>query len=61
LHLHHAVALKIMKWAFGRIDGDLMEIGRAKPGFLRVEIGKQPSLEQGSAVKSMPGTMLAGQ
>src|SRR3546814_5543548 len=44
--LHHPVALEIMERAFGRVDRNLMKVGRPQPRLLRVEVGEEPALEQ---------------
>ena len=47
LHLHLPVALEVHDGTFWRIDRQLMEIGCAETGFLRIEIAEQTPLEQG--------------
>src|ERR1035437_7380977 len=37
-HLHVSIALMITKWTFGRVDWNLVEIGRAKARKLRIVI-----------------------
>src|ERR1019366_8448762 len=45
-HLHVPVALMIGKRALGRVDRDLVKIGRTQARKLRVEIGEQTALQQ---------------
>src|SRR3546814_17062498 len=35
-----------MERAFGRVDRNLMKVGRPQPRLLRVEVGEEPALEQ---------------
>ncbi len=44
--LHHPVTLHVVERALGRVDRDLVEIGRAQPRLLRVEIAEQAALQQ---------------
>src|ERR1039457_4787905 len=45
-HLHVSIALMISKRTLGRVDRDLVEIGRTQARKLRVEIGKKTALQQ---------------
>src|SRR5450756_315459 len=45
-HLHVSVALLVGERALGRIDRDLVEIGRTQARKLRVVIGEQTALQQ---------------
>jgi hypothetical protein len=50
-----------MKRAFGSVDRQIRKVWTAEPLQLRIEIGEIATLQQGSFVKSTPGTIFCVQ
>ena len=59
--LHHPVALHIGEGTARGVDWDLVEIGRAEPRFLRVEVGEQAALKQGVVGEINPRDDVGGE